>query len=60
MKCVCKETHALKFTLYRVRAALLDIAFDTVVQERFYTKLSMYEYYTLCCFVYFNFWKKNI
>jgi len=59
MKCVCKETHTLKFSLHRVSAALLDIASDILVQERFYTKLSVYEYYTLCCFVCFNFWKKN-
>jgi hypothetical protein len=50
MKCVCTETHALKVTLHRLRAALLNIASDILVQVTFYTKLSMYEYYTLCCF----------
>lgn len=50
MKCVCKETHALKVTLHILRAALLDIASDISVQVTFYTKLSIYEYYTLCCF----------
>jgi len=28
MKCVCKETHALKFTVRRLTATLLDIASD--------------------------------
>ena len=51
MKCVCKGKHALKFTPHRLRAALLDIASDILVQGRFYTKVSMYEYYRLCCFV---------
>lgn len=35
MKCVCKETHALKFTLHRLRAALLDIASDILVKKDF-------------------------